>query len=563
MNTSAPNDTNTTDTYSNNYSPEDWLIEDGVLLSYIGTQSEVDIPYGVTSIGKGAFEDCNNLISINIPDTVTSIGDLAFYKCSNLQSVTIPDHVTSIGFMTFERCSSLISVTLPDSVTSIDARAFYRCNKLTSINIPDSVKSIGNNAFFGCSNLSSIIIPDNVAFIGDRAFKDCRRLTSVTIPNSVTTIGDSAFDPGIIINFAKDSYAEQWYKKHNGINQNTDITSSIPAMEEWAQQGRTSIYNGEYAKALEYLKPSAEAGVANGQYLLGYMYYFGLGVSQSDKKAAEWYQKAADQDFIFAEYQLAGMYKNGEGVTQSNEKAAEWYRVVADHDRLTEYYVWFRNIGDQVIAEAQYNLGNMYSNGEGVTQSDEKAVEWYQKAAEFGKAESQNNLGLMYCKGLGVTQSYEKCAEWFKKAADQELQIAQYNLGLLYLNGGGVTKSDDKALELFLKAARSWETHKGVSVEEEIGAIYQGIHYNAWSLFRTTYQGYEPAIEKIATYRIKINTDTLIKTAPNNLADVNRSIMKGDIAYSTGKSSGSWIYIHTEDGSTGWIPESTAEKITN
>ena len=368
----------------------------------------------------------------------------------------------------------------------------------------------------------------------------------------------SAFDPGITINFAEDSYAEQWYKKHYGINQNTDITSSIPAMEEWAEFGRTSIYNRQYAKAFEYLKPSAEAGVAEGQYLLGYMYLHGFGVPYSQKKAAELFQKAAGQDFIFAEYQLAEMYRYGWGVTQSDKKASEWYRVVADHDRLTQYADWFRNTADKAIAEAQYCLGNMYYNGDGVLQSYEKAVDWYQKAAEYGKGDAQIILANMYSQGEGVTQSYEKAVEWFKKAADQGFKMAQYNLGLHYLNGEGVDQSDDKALELFLKAASSSKPNMSVSVYELAASIYFDSVDDYW-----TQNGYEPAKEKIASYRITINTDTLIKTAPNNFADVNRSMMKGDIAYSTGKSSGAWIYIHTEDGTTGWIPESAAEKITN
>ncbi|MEY3876557.1 MAG: hypothetical protein RLZZ191_240, partial [Pseudomonadota bacterium] len=41
----------------------------------------------------------------------------------------------------------------------------------------------------------------------------------------------------------------------------------------------------------------------------------------------------------------------------------------------------------------------MYANGDGVPENDAKAVEWYTKAADQGHAEAQNNLGGMYSDG--------------------------------------------------------------------------------------------------------------------------------------------------------------------
>ncbi len=44
---------------------------------------------------------------------------------------------------------------------------------------------------------------------------------------------------------------------------------------------------------------------------------------------------------------------------------------------------------------AQYNLGVMYANGQGVPKDEKQAVVWYRKAAEQGYADAQHNLGLM------------------------------------------------------------------------------------------------------------------------------------------------------------------------
>jgi len=72
---------------------------------------------------------------------------------------------------------------------------------------------------------------------------------------------------------------------------------------------------------------------------------------------------------------------------------------------------------DQGDASAQYSLGLMYDNGEGVVQDSEQAVVWYRKAADQGVARDQNNLGLMYRNGKGVVQNYVQAHKWFNLAA--------------------------------------------------------------------------------------------------------------------------------------------------
>ena len=122
--------------------------------------SEINIPteidgYVVTTIGRGAFNDCTNLPSIIIPDSVTTIGDYAFYYCKNLSIITIGNNVTSIGQYAFAGCTSLTSIFIPDSVTSIGNWAFYNCTCLSSVTIGNNVTSIGIGVFQSCG-LSSV-----------------------------------------------------------------------------------------------------------------------------------------------------------------------------------------------------------------------------------------------------------------------------------------------------------------------------------------------------------------------------------------------------------------------
>ena len=99
-----------------------------------------------------------------------------------------------------------------------------------------------------------------------------------------------------------------------------------------------------------------------------------------------------------------------------------------------------RRLAEQGDADAQYNLGVMYANGEGVPQDDAEAVRWYRLAADQGNASAQNNLGLMYSNGEGVLKDEAEAVRWYRLSADQGNATAQHNLGVSYSNGEGVLK---------------------------------------------------------------------------------------------------------------------------
>ena len=67
-------------------------------------------------------------------------------------------------------------------------------------------------------------------------------------------------------------------------------------------------------------------------------------------------------------------------------------------------------------ARAQYSLGLMYSNGNGVPQDYEEQMRWYRMAAEQGHAEAQFHVGLLYYFGHGVPQDYELAHMWMNIA---------------------------------------------------------------------------------------------------------------------------------------------------
>lgn len=68
------------------------------------------------------------------------------------------------------------------------------------------------------------------------------------------------------------------------------------------------------------------------------------------------------------------------------------------------------------------------------------ALKEWRPLAEQGERVAQFNLGLMYLDGQGVPQDFEQAAEWFRKSARQGFAKAQYDLGEMLSVGKGVKK---------------------------------------------------------------------------------------------------------------------------
>ena len=77
----------------------------------------------------------------------------------------------------------------------------------------------------------------------------------------------------------------------------------------------------------------------------------------------------------------------------------------------------FRPLADQGDASAQFMLGVMYADGQGVPKDYAQAVKWYRLAADRGYARAQFNLGLMYASGQGVPKDYALAYMWCNLAA--------------------------------------------------------------------------------------------------------------------------------------------------
>lgn len=164
---------------------EDFVIENGVLTRYIGTEDTIYLPTSITRIGEGAFYG-SHVKNVTLPDSVKTIDTFAFEDCHSLKSINIPSSVTYIGQSAFVYCTSLTDITIPSSITEISIGTFAYCTSLKNVTIPNSVTTIGSAAFFNCTSLTSCTIPDSVTSIGMAIFEGCTSLKDKTVPDSIT-----------------------------------------------------------------------------------------------------------------------------------------------------------------------------------------------------------------------------------------------------------------------------------------------------------------------------------------------------------------------------------------
>ena len=116
--------------------------------------------YTVSSIGGGAFYNCENLTSIDLPTSINMIGVDAFYNCKSITSINFPVSLISINALAFEDCSGLSAITLPASVTSIGRCAFINCNNIAYLKSYATIPpTITGNTFAGVSNTIPVYVP--------------------------------------------------------------------------------------------------------------------------------------------------------------------------------------------------------------------------------------------------------------------------------------------------------------------------------------------------------------------------------------------------------------------
>jgi len=127
------------------------------------------------SIKKGAFEQCQNLTTLDLPVIeadleMTENSDI--FNCPNIKEVTLAEGQEVIGEGWFSDCYKLEKVNFPSTLKTIRDYAFQGNRSLKQIDFPDGLEHIGLMAFTEMDSLKTVFIPKSVERIEIMAFMD-------------------------------------------------------------------------------------------------------------------------------------------------------------------------------------------------------------------------------------------------------------------------------------------------------------------------------------------------------------------------------------------------------
>ncbi len=134
-------------------------------------------------------------------------------------------------------------------------------------------------------------------------------------------------------------------------------------------------------------------------------------------------------------WQLGSMYENGEGVDKDPVKAFGYFSQIAIQHADTAP----RGLEADIVARSFVKLGDYFREGAPEVGLKQDAVESHRMlmhaASYFGDAEAQYRVGLLYQQEDGLGVSPPLSARWLQAAANKGHCLAQAGLGDLLFNG--------------------------------------------------------------------------------------------------------------------------------
>lgn len=149
------------------------------------------------------------------------------------------------------------------------------------------------------------------------------------------------------------------------------------AIKSQKREKAVQLYdNKNFQESLPLIMHLAENEDCVGQVLLGHLYYFGYCVTINKFKAYLYYKSSL-----------------------SNRK-----------DHFDERYMYYKNL-------AEYNMGQMYLNGDGIEHDYAEAMKYFMEGAKKEFSPSEYKLGYMYEQGLGCTDAnWSTAIDWYRKS---------------------------------------------------------------------------------------------------------------------------------------------------
>ena len=206
-------------------------------------------------------------------------------------------------------------------------------------------------------------------------------------------------------------------------------------------------------RALFFLKPLADMGVAGAQYRLALALHKSPGSELGSNPDSRYYlERAAEQGHIDAAMALARS-------PRSAEDKLRWLAVAAEGG----------------LAEAHYQLYRFMIKSSLADYKSRSAMDWLQSAAESELADAQYEFGRILIHGnqqIGIEKNIDKVRHWWEKAADNGHGRAMEELAWRYTQAvEGFPRNPARAISLLEKIAEGYrQGHYGLPVNQQLAS---------------------------------------------------------------------------------------------
>lgn len=234
------------------------------------------------------------------------------------------------------------------------------------------------------------------------------------------------------------------------------------------------------------------------------------------------FREAAAQGHAKAQFELGLMYEQGDGVPKDPNESAKWYRkALAQGHELAR----------KALARVEERPGGSYKDGVAAYERGDfkKAFRLWQPLAASGNIRAQARLGLLFDLGRGVASDLIKAVNWYRKAAEQGFAPAQMGLALMFIEGRGV-RSDKIEAYKWLSFAVAQKNSTAITLRRNLEAGMDTVDIgNAKRLVRKLeLQGTYYLVEPDAG-RDKAQSQTQQQAALNQPVMLKTEVQKGGL----------------------------------
>lgn len=151
-----------------------------------------------------------------------------------------------------------------------------------------------------------------------------------------------------------------------------------------------------YVEAVRLMRPLAEGGNHTAQFLMGEMYFFGLGVERNDARAAQYYEIAAKAGNAEAAYRLGYLAATAQGMAHNPAAAERWWLAAAGRGHRAA-----------IVA-----LSDFYHEGLYRKEDETLARRWLNRAAMTGDIEAMYKLARRLMTPERLATDHRRAYAW-------------------------------------------------------------------------------------------------------------------------------------------------------